>query len=141
MAETFAASLKAFEKKVKEQALNIIRESAQDVIEDAQLPKAMGGRMPVVTGNLRNSLQSSLNGSGLTSGEQSYILTIASMELGDLVTFGWTAEYALRQEFGFTGTDAWVETMTNRAISLLGSPLLSGLSSLKQTQQGYHNGS
>lgn len=106
MAETFAASLKAFEKKVKEQALNIIRESAQDVIEDAQLPKAMGGRMPVVTGNLRNSLQSSLNGSGLTSGEQSYILTIASMELGDLVTFGWTAEYALRQEFGFTGTDA-----------------------------------
>lgn len=100
MAGSFTADLQRFGSKVQRRALDVARESIQDVIDDAQTPKAKGGRMPVDTGFLRNSLASGLNGSFGPPNENSYILTIGELDLGDVARFAWTAEYAIFQELG-----------------------------------------
>jgi hypothetical protein len=100
MAGSFAADLQRFGAKVQRRALDVARESIQDVIDDAQTPKDKGGRMPVRTGFLRNSLASGLNGSFGPPDENSYILTIGQLDLGDVARFAWTAEYAIFQELG-----------------------------------------
>ncbi len=100
MAGSFSADLQRFSKRVQARALDVARESIQDVIDDAQTPKAKGGRMPVDTGFLRNSLASGLNGSFGTPDENSYTLTIGQLDLGDVARFAWTAEYAIFQELG-----------------------------------------
>jgi hypothetical protein len=100
MAGSFTADLQRFGSKVQRRALDVARESIQDVIDDAQTPKAKGGRMPVDTGFLRNSLASGLNGSFGPPNENSYTLTIGELDLGDVARFAWTAEYAIFQELG-----------------------------------------
>jgi hypothetical protein len=100
MAGSFSADLQRFNAKVQRRALDVARESIQDVIDDAQTPKAKGGRMPVDTGFLRNSLASGLNGSFGAPDENSYTLTIGQLDLGDVARFAWTAEYAIFQELG-----------------------------------------
>jgi hypothetical protein len=100
MAGSFSADLQRFSKRVQARALDVARESIQDVIDDAQTPKAKGGRMPVDTGFLRNSLASGLNGSFGPPDENSYTLTIGQLDLGDVARFAWTAEYAIFQELG-----------------------------------------
>ena len=98
--KSFAASLDAFANKTVAQMKAVMQESVQDVVAIAQSPKAQGGRMPVDTGNLRNSLASGLNGTFGPAGPESYELTIAGMEIGDVARFAWTAEYAIYQELG-----------------------------------------
>ncbi|MFD2439740.1 hypothetical protein ACFSS8_05970 [Paracoccus kondratievae] len=98
--------MQAFRDKTKGQMKAVLSESVQDVIEEAQRPIAQGGRMPVDTGNLRNSLISELNGVQIGTGATSYTLAAAGMEPGDIARFGWTAAYALRQELGFVGQDS-----------------------------------
>lgn len=91
---TFAAQVKNANERSKETLRKIAATAIQDVMSDAQTPVAMGGNMPVDTGFLRNSLASSLNGSDMGSGPDSYALALAGMKLGDTVRFSWTAEYA-----------------------------------------------
>ena len=98
--KSFAASLDAFANKTVAQMEAVMKESIQDVVAIAQTPKAAGGRMPVDTGFLRNSLASSINGAFGAPGPDSYELTIAGMEIGDVARFAWTAEYAMYQELG-----------------------------------------
>lgn len=105
MAGSFTVQMQAFRNKTKEQMRAVLSASVQDVIEAAQTPEAQGGRMPVNTGFLRNSLVSELNGSQVAQGPESYTLAAAQMEVGDVARFGWTAEYARRMELGFVGTD------------------------------------
>lgn len=100
MAKSFAASLKAFEGKTVAAMKAVMRESVQDVCEQMQTPVAIGGRMPVDTGFLRNSLASGLNGSFGPEGADSYVLTIAGMEIGDTARFGYGANYARFVELG-----------------------------------------
>jgi hypothetical protein len=113
MAGSFSADLQRFSKRVQARALDVARESIQDVIDDAQTPKAKGGRMPVQTGFLRNSIASGLNGVTFPTrprpqGQESlgdpdptsYTLTIGQLDLGDVARFAWTAEYAIFQELG-----------------------------------------
>jgi hypothetical protein len=92
--KTYAASVKGWNEKAKRNTRSIMRTAIQDLIEDAQLPVAQGGNMPVDTGNLRNTLASGLNGSFGLEGSDSYSLTINGMELGDVANFRWTAQYA-----------------------------------------------
>ena len=61
--------------------------------------------MPVITNNLRDSLESSIAGGAKGDGEESYILVAGNMKGGDLATFVWRAEYARRVNNGFTGPD------------------------------------
>jgi len=72
----------------------VLKDSAQEVVSVAQKPKAKGGRMPVDTGNLRNSLMSSIYGGASAQGPASHIMVAASLRGGDVATFTWTAKYA-----------------------------------------------
>jgi hypothetical protein len=103
MARSFTAQLDAFAQKTERRMLAVARESIQDVMDDAQTPVAQGGRMPVDTGFLRNSVASGLNGSFGAPGPESYTLSISGMQLGDTVRFAWTADYAIYQELGAQG--------------------------------------
>jgi HK97 gp10 family phage protein len=100
MANSFTADLRKFGEKVQRRARDVARQSIQDVVEDAQTPKAKGGRMPVDTGFLRNSLVSGIDRNYGPPSPESYVLAIAGLEIGDTVQFNWTAEYAIFQELG-----------------------------------------
>lgn len=104
--ERFEAEVTGYILRYKEMVTAIFKASAQDVFEEAQRPRGSGGRMPVVTGFLRNSFVAGLNGSTALTGPAAYELAILTAELGDTVTGGWTAAYALRREMGFTGADS-----------------------------------
>lgn len=104
--KSFSASVRAFAGKTAMQMRDVFAESVQDVMDTAQLPKEKGGRMPVVSSQLRNSVASGLNGSFGPTGPVSYVVTLSEMELGDVARFAWTAPYARRIEAGFTGTDS-----------------------------------
>ena len=103
---TFTAQIKAFTEKSKEKIEAVVKQSAQEVFSIAQTPKAMGGRMPVDTGFLRNSLVASLNGSTVGGGADAYVMAIAGMDLGDTIFAGWTANYARFMEYGTSKTPA-----------------------------------
>lgn len=100
MTKSFTASVQAFADKTAARMRDVMRESVQDMMDIAQTPKAQGGRMPVDTGFLRNSVASGLNGAFGPAGPDSYELTIAGMDLGDVARFAWTADYAIHQELG-----------------------------------------
>lgn len=100
--QNFAAQVKAFASKSKRKQEVIFRTSAARVMEEANVPKDQGGNMPVDTGFLRNS-----DTAGTTpDGGQDPALVFATVEVGQTVYAGWTAAYAMRQEFGFVGTDS-----------------------------------
>jgi hypothetical protein len=102
MSGKFTAQINAWSEKAKRNMALVVKQSAQDVFEIAQTPVAKGGNMPVDTGFLRNSLISGLNGNGSFEGADSYVLAIAEMEMGDVMIGGWTAAYAVHQEYGTT---------------------------------------
>lgn len=81
----------------------VLKGSTQDVVEIAQTPKAKGGRLPVDTGFLRNSLMSSISGGTGAQGAASYVMVAAGMKGGDVVTFQWTADYARFVNDGVNG--------------------------------------
>lgn len=99
----FSAQVNDYVRKYKERMEAVFKQSAQDVIAQAQTPVAQGGNMPVDTGFLRNSLVSGLNGSTSLTGADSYVLAVAGANLGDSIFAGWTANYARYQEYGPNG--------------------------------------
>lgn len=96
----FTADVSAWSERQKLAMRDIARESIQDVMDIAQTPKAKGGRMPVDTGFLRNSVASGLNGAFGAADSTMIELTIASLDIGDIAQFRWTAAYAYFQEVG-----------------------------------------
>lgn len=112
--QTFAADVSKFAELTQQKLRKIAMDSISDVMEGA-MASAKGitaggtrieGRIPVVSGDLINSLTSGIGGAGGAVGAMSYATVIAGMEIGDTLTFVWNIEYAARIEFGFTGTDA-----------------------------------
>ena len=97
------AQLDQWTKKTEKRIDAVLKDATQSVVAVAQQTKAKGGRMPVDTGNLRNSLQSSIAGGASGEGASSYILAAAGMKGGDLATFTWTAEYAAAVHNGNRG--------------------------------------
>ena len=108
--KTFTAQLADFEKLTTQNLKYVAVEAIQDVVSAAQTAQRgitlgatsfVEGKIPEgKTKNLKNSLTS--NG---TEGVASYTVAIGAYEVGDTLTFAWTAPYALRMELGFTGTD------------------------------------
>lgn len=119
--KSFSASVKAFAGRTKQQMRDVFAEAVQDVVEDAQTPKAKGGRMPVDTSFLRNSLASGLNGSFGPVGPDSYVVTLSELEIGDIARFAWTASYARRMELGFSGTDELGRTYEQQGNHFVGA--------------------
>ena len=97
------STLDQWTKKTEKRIDAVLKDATQTVISVAQTPKSKGGRLPVDTGNLRNSLQSSVAGGAMGEGASSYILAAAGMKGGDLATFTWTAEYAAAVNNGNRG--------------------------------------
>ena len=97
------AQLDQWTKKTEKRIDAVLKDATQSVVAVAQQTKAKGGRMPVDTGNLRNSLQSSVAGGAMGEGASSYILAAAGMKGGDVATFTWTAEYAAAVNNGNNG--------------------------------------
>lgn len=112
--QTFYADVKKFAELTKLQIRRVVVDSLYDVLEGAQT-SAKGitaggtlkeGNIPVVSGDLINSLAVEINGSLGPRGQGSYAVAIANYNIGDYMRFGWTIEYAMRVENGFTGTDS-----------------------------------
>ena len=83
------ATLDAWTKKTQRRIDAVLKDATQSVVAVAQVSRDKGGRMPVITGNLRNSLQSSVAGGASGEGKESYIMVAAGMKGGDLATFTW----------------------------------------------------
>lgn len=97
----------------------VVQQSTHDVAQAAQLPKAKGGRLPVVTSFLRNSFSSTLMGGTALTGPDSYVLVAGQMKAGDVASFGWTAEYGRRVNFGFVGEDKLGRTYNQQGAHFL----------------------
>lgn len=105
MAGKFADQVRKFNNKVRRRNTAVFRESATRVMVNANTPEASGGKMPVDTGFLRNSVAASTDGMPeADSGPPE--LVFAKMKIGDKVWVGWTAAYARRMEYGFVGEDS-----------------------------------
>lgn len=121
MASNFAAQVADWVAKSERNMLGVVKESADRVIAVAQTvgpsvasggSAGEGGKMPVDTGWLRNSMKASLTGipsgpgKGDPKGSYSYdpagvTLTIAGTKIGDTIYAGWTANYAVFMEFKY----------------------------------------
>lgn len=95
----FIADVEAFKNKTKGQMLRVAQASVQDVVRLAQTPVARGGSMPVDEGGLINSLVTELRGAQVGQGENSYVLGIVGLRLGDAFQVAWTAEYAIARHY------------------------------------------
>lgn len=105
------------------------KHAAQEVVNEAQKPRAAGGRMRVDTGFLRASLKAStaamppIDPSATPQAGASYdfsgsdiTATIAGAELGQTIFVGWTAAYSAHREFGARGQapDAFLRTAAQK---------------------------
>ena len=86
-----------------QELLSYITTSAPGVTAGGTL---IEGRFPVVSSDLIRSLVVELNGSQAGVGEGAQTVALANYELGAVIRFVWTSEYALRIELGFSGTDS-----------------------------------
>lgn len=120
--KSFAAAVKAWGDKAEEKMTMVFREAATDLIETANEvgpskanPGSTGtGNMPVDTGFLRNSVQIVINGplpqaNRANPGHPvpyspSYEVAIVGAQLGDTISAGWTANYAVHVEYGTSKT-------------------------------------
>lgn len=130
--QTFAADVADFVRKSEARMKDVMFNSIQDVVEQAQEPTGKGGRMRVDTGFLRASGRASTEGMPSGRGEknaaeiaatgkhtgqfdtfdgQAVNAVINSMKLGDTFYFGWVARYAeireLHDGFLITATQNW----------------------------------
>lgn len=106
----FAHQVGQFVAKSESRMTAVFRQSALDLIEEAQTPRASGGNIPVDTGFMRNSGMASLN--TMPSGEamkpkdyaggswnqDDAALIISRAQLGDRVIFGYVANYSIYME-------------------------------------------
>ena len=121
--QSFSASIDEWVAATEKRMVAVFRMSAQYVIRDMQTPVSAGGRMRVDTGFLRASMVAVLNGlppqaardnpgGSYAYDEGRVTAVIAGASLGDFITAGYTAKYALPREYGANGQppDAFVRT-------------------------------
>lgn len=104
MAKKLSAQVQMFVEKAKRRQLTVFKNSAQEVVRIASIPKAQGGRMPKDFGALQNSIVASTEGIPNSASDPPELL-FAAMRIGDTVWIGWAVKYARRQEYGFFGPD------------------------------------
>jgi hypothetical protein len=97
MAGNFSSQVKAFADKAKKRQTAVFRESAQRLSTEANVPRAQGGNMPVDTGFLRGSMAASPSGMPAT-GALPPAIVLLSLQAGDTIFMGWTANYAIYME-------------------------------------------
>lgn len=111
---SFTAQIDAWVAKTERRMEAVLRQSAQDVFNDAQRvgpnhldPTAgAGGNMPVITGNLRASLTMEINGGEAAQGPDAYVLAVSRLKVGDVLVGAWggaAAPYARNVHYGSAG--------------------------------------
>jgi hypothetical protein len=122
MAKTFAASIAEFVDKTEENLNAVFKQSAYEIFEIAQTPKGSGGRMPIDTGILRASLHIAVNAQDVANGPTSYVVILNQAQFGDTIRGEYRGvNYALRQEFGFVGTDSLGRTYNQQGNFFVGN--------------------
>ena len=113
--KSFVAEVDEWVKETEKRLDAVMRLSVQDVINEAQLPVAKGGRMRVDTGFLRASGRASINGmpsgtavrendgkgaydDGTAPPNTSVTLALSQFTVGKTFYFGWVANYAKYRE-------------------------------------------
>ena len=99
---SFAAQVKSFTDKAKLRQQTVFRLSAERVLREANVPVGQGGLLPFDLGNLMNSITAGTTPDG--GGDPA--LVFHNLKVGEMVYAGWSANYAMRQEFGFVGPDS-----------------------------------
>lgn len=81
----------------------VMKTALQDMTGDMQTPTAQGGRMPVLTGFLRNSAGAALNEVPAGGSANAVPVVINRLKIGDQFVFGWAANYAkyMNNRYGF----------------------------------------
>lgn len=110
-ASTFAADVAAWAQNAERAALEVAKQAVRIAVRDMTEPRAAGGHMPVVTGNLRNSLSASLAGPvRIDWGKKRQFAELGTIEAvlqqaepGHTIFVGFKAPYAERVEFGDSG--------------------------------------
>lgn len=134
----FTAQINDWVGETNERIEAVFKKSTERTIEMMQRPVAKGGNMPVDTGFLRNSLQTSLNSPILAVLEnpgipvaydgQGITLTILGAEVGDTIYAVYGANYAGFVEYGANGRPGrafvrqaaakWKSTVSQTALEL-----------------------
>jgi hypothetical protein len=113
--KTFVADVKQFAKLTQEAMAKVARDSIQDVMEGA-MTSARGvsvggtlieGRIPVASSVLIKSLKTDIVSGGTFQGQDSYTVALANYKLGDVLSFQWTADYAIYVEMGTSKFPGW----------------------------------
>lgn len=81
----------------------VMKTALQDMTGDMQTPTAKGGRMPVLTGFLRNSAGSAINEVPAGGSADAVPVVINRLKIGDQFVFGWAANYGkyMNNRYGF----------------------------------------
>ena len=117
MADSLEAQISAWVKELPQRQLAVFQTAVQRTIEMAQTPISQGGNMPVDTGFLRASGQVVIGddvpgelapnpnpGVGAFTYDAGPVnLVIAGAKLGDTISFAYTANYAVFQNYGARG--------------------------------------
>lgn len=133
---SFSNQVKAFSKKAEARYRATARTAVQDTIDMAQRPRGDGGRLPIVTGFLRASIQASQNTmpSGPTTNEKNKKFPLGTQVAGEPVAMtllkwdpstrqtlfvGWSAVYsrAMESRYGFLrgAAEVWDQTVAKAA--------------------------
>lgn len=120
---SFSADIDAWVKETQDRLERVFKASAQKTFHMAQVTISDGGRMRVDTGFLRLSGQASLSGipSGPSDRKNDAMpqsddgLVLLRAKLGDVITYGWTANYAefrnYKDGFMTDATQKWQQTV------------------------------
>lgn len=97
---SFSTTLKKFRNETVNTIGSVHANSVADVIEDAQLPRELGGRMRIRTGFLRSSLHVAIKGHFTVAGPEVHKDLRVLLRPKDSIRAYWTAYYAGFREFG-----------------------------------------
>jgi len=130
----FGGDVRRFGIRYQKRLRAVARTSIQDLVEIAQVPKGDGGRMPIVTGFLRASIQAALHTmpAGPTQGKKNakYTRQVAGEPVAtallrydpttsDRFFVGWTANYArhmdARNSYLSSAVERWDQIVTRAA--------------------------
>ncbi|RVJ77549.1 hypothetical protein [Sinorhizobium meliloti] len=111
---SFAAQVSEWVQAEKEREAAVLRTAAQMVANNVRRSVAEGGRIPVDTGNLKNSLMASTSTMPrVDEGEREYPdqsgeieLIISNLDVGETLYLGFQAAYGPRMNYGFVGQDS-----------------------------------
>lgn len=111
---SFSAQVKGWTEKAKRNEVLVFRQAVQYLADAILLNKHKGGNLPFELGNLRRSMRASTASMpSVISGQKEFpenegqiTATIAGAKITDTIYLGFQADYALRMEYGFVGTDS-----------------------------------